>query len=207
MVCGLKISPKFSKQFTLPTWVPLDPQANRMLIEEFLRAPNESFSKQGADASWAEKQIKLNAAFAKKRITFAQAQLDLYSFGKTQTAYRLNYGNCQADNPQLKDPARWGEAIHYPGIKIQYAPDIIRPLFREYFSMDDGSFNEVFLYEGKVYDYIMGGTVNPALGVPDDNQMVVNRHEKKIYKGESQTTLVMNNICFFNYQPVQDETK
>jgi hypothetical protein len=206
MVCGLKISPKFSKQFTLPTWVPLDPQANRMLIEEFLRAPNEGFRKQDADAVWAEEQPKLKAAFAKKRITFAQAQLDLHDFGKPQKVYRLDYGNCHADNPQLEDPAQWGLAIHYPQIRTQYAPDFIRPLYKQYFSMD-GYLNEVFLYEGKVYDYIMGGTVNPALDVPDDNQLVVNRHERWTNPGNKKVRLVLNNICIFNYQPVQESTK
>lgn len=205
MVCGLKIAPKFSQQFTLPTWTPLDPEANRTLIEEFLQAPYEVRRNQYSDAVWAEEQPKLKAAFAKKRITFAQAQLDLYSLGKTQTAYRLDYGNCQADNPQLNDPARWGEAIHHAEIKTQHAPEVIRQLYREYFSVDR-HLAEVFLYEGQVYDFIMHGYISTATGL-GENHLTVNRHAQKTYKGEIQPALLMNNICIFNYQPIQEATK
>ena len=202
MACGLKIAPQFSQQFTLPGWTPIDPEANRTLIEEFLRAPYEGFRKQDADAVCAEEQPKLKTAFANKRITFSQARLDLYNLGKVQTVYRLDYGNCQADNPQLKNPSQWGWAIRYAKIRTQYSPDIIRPLFQQYFPMDDGYFNEVFLYEGKAYDYILGGPVNPETGL-GENQMVVNRHEQKTYKGDKRPVLLINNICIFNYQPTQ----
>jgi uncharacterized protein len=206
MVCGLKIAPKFSQQLTLPSWVPLDLEANRALIKEFVHAPDEGRKNQYSEALWVEKQSQLDAAFAKGHITFAQAQLDLYNLGKPQTAYRLDYGNCQADNPQLKDTAQWGMAIHHAEVITQHAPEIVRSLFKEYFPLQSGSLNEVFLYEGKVYDYIIGGVVNQATGL-GENQMVVNRHEQKTYKGESRPTLEMNNICIFNYQPVLEVTK
>lgn len=205
MACGLKIAPKFSKQFTLPTWTPLDPIANRALIEEFLRAPYEGSRKANADAVWAEEQPLLEAAFAKKRITFAQSQtkLDLYNLSKTETVYRLDYGNCHADNPQLNNPAQWNKGLNPPIIRTQYAPDVVRPLYKQYFPMSK-YMNEVFLYEDKVYDFIMGGPEDPARG---NNQMVVNQYVQKIYKADTRPTLLMNNVCIFNYQPVRKELK
>jgi uncharacterized protein YecT (DUF1311 family) len=202
MACGLKIAPQFSQWFTLPTWTPVE-NVNPALIEEFLRAPwmDTSIKKEKKDALWEEDRPKVEAAFAEKRLTFLQAQLDLYNLGKAQTAYRLDYGNCQANNPQLNDPTQWGMAIHYAEIQIQYKPDIVRPLFKEYFPLQHESHHEVFLFDGKTYSYVMHGTTNPAIA-PDDNWMVVNRHEQKTYKGESQPTLLMKNICIFNYQPI-----
>ena len=199
MVCKLQIAPKFGRQITLPTWTSLDPEANRALIEEFLRAPYDGNAKNKyTDLVLAEQKSQLDAAFSGKRITFSEAQLDLYNLGKPQLAYRLDYGNCQADNPQLNDPAQWAMPTHYAEIKTQFAPNIVRSLFKEYFSVDNFLGN-VFLYEGKVYDYWMSGTMNPATGL-GDNQLVMNHHGPKEIGGS--TDLVMRNICVFNYQPM-----
>jgi uncharacterized protein len=207
MVCGLKIAPKFSKQFMLPSWKSVE-NVNPAMIEEFIRAPwmDSSLKKEDKDALWEEERPKIEAAFAKKRLTFSKAQLDLYNLGKAQTVYRLDYGNCQADNPQLKDPAEWGMAIHYAEVKTQHAPEIVRSLFKEYFPLQHGSLNDVFLYEGKVYDFIIFGTVNQATG-EGENQMIVNRHERWTNPSNKKVRLVLNNICIFNYQPVQESTK
>ncbi len=204
MVCKLQIAPKFSRQITVPFWTSLDPHANRALIEEFLRAPYPVVGNKYTDALWNEEKPKLEAAFSEKRITFAKTKLDLYNLGKPQLAYRLDYGNCQANNPQLEDPAQWAMPTRYAEIKTQFAPDIVRGLFKEYFSTDF-YFGNVFLYEGKVYDYVMNGAVNPATGL-GDNQLVINRHGAE-EADSNRANLLMRNVCIFNYKPMQGVIK
>lgn len=204
MVCGLKIAPEFRHEFTLPTWTPLNIQTNHELIQEFVHAPNEVRRNQYSGAVWAQDQSQLDAAFVSGRMTFSKGVLDLYGLGKPQTTYRLDYGNCQADNPQLKNPSQWGKAIHAPKIRTQYAPETVRSLFTEYFSVDT-YLNEVFLYKGRVYDFIMDGSINQAVGTDDYNQMLINRHDQRT--DPSGLSLWMNNICTFNYEPLKGLTK
>lgn len=207
MACGLKIAPEFRNRLSLPTWTPLDPEANRALIEEFIRAPWQNVSTVDADKRiWQEERDEIEKAFSEKRIGFSEAQLDLYNLNKTGTVYRLDYGNCEADNPQFKNRPRWDRKINPAQVKIQHAPNVIRPLFEQYFPLQHSPFNEVLLFDGKIYDFAMGGKSNDnEEGPPADNWFVVNRRDTWINPGVKKVRLIMNNICRFNYQPTQGE--
>lgn len=213
MACGLKIAPEFRDKLTLPEWTPLDPEANRALIEEFIRAPwvdSTNLTQKDKDELWEEDRPKVEKAFAEKRITFSQAQLDLYNLGQAQLAYRLDYGNCQALNPQLelKNRKNWGKqkTVSAP-VKIQHAPEVIRVLYKQYFPIGRSDLHEVFLYNGKVYDYWMSGTGQTWKSPPEFIELYVNRHERWTNPGTEKTRLIMDNICRFNYQPKQGESK
>lgn len=205
MACGLKIAAEFRDQLTLPTWMQLDLEANRTLIEEFIRAPWQDGSNDGSDERrWQEAYDKIEKAFAKKRITFSQAQLDLYNLGNKQTAYRLDYGDCEANNPQFKDRQKWGWEIHSASVQIQPAPEITRALFQQYFPIGRSPLSEVFLYGGKAYSFWMQGKSNMSGvgGSPAQNILIIDRHERWIEPISKEVNLHKDNICFFSYQPI-----
>jgi len=209
MACGLKIAPEFSNRLSMPTWTALDPQANRALIEEFIRAPWQNVSTVGADERiWQETRDEIEKAFSEKRIGFSESQLDLYNLGKKGTAYRLDYGNCKINNAHFKDRQKWNKLIHPAAVKIQYAPDVVRPLFKQYFPLQHSPFNEVFLFDGKIYEFAMGGSINHSEEQPPaNNGLGVNRRETWINPGDEQVFLHLDNICSFNYQPTQGDKK
>lgn len=215
MACGLKIAPEFRDQIILPTWTPLDPKANRALIEEFIRAPWQDVAdKNVPNQMWELERPYIEKALAENRLSFSQAKLDLYNLGEAQTAYRLGFGDCEANNPQFSDRERWDEKIHPASVQIHHAPEVVRPLFKRYFPLQHEPLNEAFLYAGKVYDFGMGG-VNLVVGatIPGkkepltENWLGVNRRERWTNPGNKKIRLSMDNICRFNYQPTQGEIK
>ncbi len=121
MACGLKIAAEYRQQIILPNWIPLNTEANRRLIEKFMRAPwqDAGITQQDKDALWEEERPKIEQAFFEKRLSFSTAQLDLYNLGKPQTAYRLDYGDCQTNNPQFTDRGQWGKAIQPAPVKTR----------------------------------------------------------------------------------------
>jgi len=207
MVCGLKIAPEFRDRLTMPEWAPLDPAANLEWIEEFVRAPwvdATSLTQKGRDELWEEDRPKIEQAFAEKRITFSQAQLDLYNLGQAQLAYRLDFGNCEALNPQLtfQNRKNWGKQKTVPApVQIQHAPEIVRELFEQYFPLGRSPLHEVFLFDGKVYDYVMAGTGATWKSPPEFLDLYVNRRERWTNPGVEQQRLIMDNICRFQYIP------
>lgn len=211
MVCGFRIAPEFRDRFTLPQWTPLDPEANRALIEDFMRAPwqdAKSMTQEEKNKMWELDRPDIEKALAEKRLTFSQAELDLYNLGKRQTAYRLDYGNCEANNPQLKERDKWGWEIQHAPVKIQHAPEIIRLLFKRYDPLHVGIIGDVFLYAGQIYTFVMHGKANPSEEAPPaDNWLIVNRYERWAIPGDIKVNLRMNNVCIFNYQPIQKGSK
>ncbi|MDI1278939.1 hypothetical protein [Methylobacter sp.] len=208
MACGLKIAPEFRNRLSLPTWTPLDPEANRALIEEFIRAPWQDAPDGSDERRWQEERDEIEKAFSEKHIGFSEAQLDLYNLGKKGTAYRLDYGDCKINNAHFKDRQKWNKLIHPASVQIQHAPNVIRSLFQQYVLLQHSPFNEVLLFDGKIYDFAMGGKSNDNEGGPPaDNWFVVNRRDQKTYPNDKikKITLLMNNICRFNYQPTQGE--
>ena len=209
MVCGLQVAPRFRQQITFPEWSPLDPEANRSLIEEFFRAPwqDARIPEQNKLRLWEEERPKVEAALAAKRLTFSEARLDLFNVGKEQLTYRLDYGTCQADNQQLANKPDWTTSSKSAPIQIQHAPPIIRPLFQEYFPIGRGAAQEAFLFGGKTYTYWMMRGVDQH-GVPQhDYPLYVNRHERWAVHGDSKVNLTEHNKCRFDYQPNQEESK
>lgn len=211
MACGLKIAPEFHDQLTLPEWTPLDPEANRALIEAFIRAPwvdEPSVTQKRKDELWEEERPKIEKAFDEKSITFSQARLDLYNLGQAQLAYRLDYNNCQALNPSFRNRKNWGKqrTVSAP-VQIQHAPEIVRELFKQYFPLEHSPLSDVFLYDGKVYDYWMLGTGATWKYPPEFVELYVNRHERWNVPGSHEVDLQMDNICRFKYQPKQGESK
>lgn len=201
MACELMVAPGFQQQITFPAWVPLDPEANLALIEEFVRAPWENGVVKGASQRrWDEERPQIEAALVAKRLTFSKAQLDLYNLGRMQPAYRLDFGTCEIDNPQLTDgPTRWWEEPLRPArVKTQQAPGVIRPLIQEYVSFDNGTASETFLYGGQTYTYGM-------MGDEGKKQLYVNRHERRTNLVNHKLYLTKSNICTFDYKPINEE--
>jgi uncharacterized protein len=217
MVCGLKVAPDFHDQIILPSWTPLDPEANRDLIEAFVRAPWEgSSNKNAANEMWEIERPRVEKAFAEKHISFSRANLDLFNVGQSQAAYRLEYGDCEANNPLLHKSAFWKELkIHNEEVKVHQAPEVVRALFQQYFPLQREALNDVFLYDGKVYDYAMGSGRKPDRST-DDLETVeknnvwqmwlgVGRRERWINPGNNKVRLSMSNICSFSYRPLPEQ--
>jgi uncharacterized protein len=213
MVCGLKVAPAFRDKITFPTWTPIESKDNLALIEAFIRAPWQDGSNDGSDQRrWDENRADIEQAIKEKRLTFSQANLDLYNLGQAQPAYRLDYdyGNCEASNPGLNERRQWEVLrIHPVSVQIQHAPDVVRKIFSQYRPLQHGPLGEVLLFEGKVYDYGMGSH-EPEQHASDDAETAqnrpwyigfgVNRHERwSNLRGD--VLLHMNNICRFQYQP------
>jgi hypothetical protein len=153
-----------------------------------------------------ENRPYIEQALAEKRLTFTQAKLDLYNLGEAQTAYRLDYGGCEeANDTHDSEPSSWGHLVVRPApVQIQYAPEVVRPLFRQYFPLQHGPMNEVFMYDGKTYEYGMGSHYD----VYDDVNEIwlsVNRRERWEIPGDKKVNLHMVNICKFEYHPIQGE--
>jgi uncharacterized protein len=204
MACGLKIAPEYRQQIILPNWIPLNTEANRGLIEEFMRAPwqDAGIPQQDKDVLWEEERPKIEQAFFEKRLSFSTAQLDLYNLGKPQTAYRLDYGDCQTNNPQFTDREQWGKAIQPAPVKTHYNPKIALALFQQYFSVQREALREILVFNGKTYDFVMGGNNSNLEESPAENRFVVNRHELRNYSSTKNPSLDVENICIFNYKPL-----
>lgn len=205
VVCGLKIAPEFQEKIILPQWTPIDhPEGYLGLIEEFIRAPRQdsSLPQQRKDLAWEEERPEIEQALAENRLSFSKATLDLYNLGKPQTAYRLDPGDCQTLNPQLSDRKQWGNRIElmHTHIKTQFAPEVVRPLFKQYFPLSSAPLNDIFIFGGKTYSYVMGYSSNLPRQ-PGENGLWINRHERWINPGNDKVRLTMNNICFISYQP------
>lgn len=213
MACGLKIAPEFRDQLSLPAWTPLDPQANRALIEEFIRAPWQVASAKGADNQrWEKERPDVDKALAEKRLTFSQANVDLFNLGRAQPAYRLDYGSCAASNPQFRDRSKWGGIITPAAVQIHHAPHVIRSIFKQYFPLQHEALNEIFIYRGQVYDFAMAGTEGAFEPDADkllapENRFGVGRHERWVIPGEKNAALHISNVCQFIYRPIQVEQK
>jgi uncharacterized protein YecT (DUF1311 family) len=206
MACGLKIAPEFRGKITLSNWTPLDPEANRSLIEEFIRTPwqDPHIPQQKVDALLQEERTKIEQAIAEKRLSFSTAQLDLYNLGKPQTAYRLDYGDCWVS----KERKQWDRAIQLAPVKIQIAPEIAKTLFKQYFTVEKSIDGNIFRYGGKTYSYWMHGYSNHLEELPPaNNSLYIDRLEQKHYSNDTQVTLFGKNICLFNYQPTSGEAK
>jgi|CXWL01.1.fsa_nt_gi uncharacterized protein len=204
MACGLKIAPEFRGKITLPNWIPLNPEANRGLIEEFIRAPwQNAWSLEDADGKeWQKERPEIELALAKKRLLFSTAQLDLYNLGKPQTVYRLDYGDCQIINRYLSDREQWDKVIQPSSVKTQYAPDTVRALFRQYFSVQKEALRDILVFNGKTYDYLMRGTKPSLEEFAPENVFVINRHEQRYHStAKNPFHIDFDNICLFNYQP------
>lgn len=194
MVCGLKVAPRFQQQITVPEWLSLDPEANRALIEEFIRAPWQGASdKETEQRIWEHERPKVESALAAKRLTFSETRLDLYNLGRAQLAYRLDYGTCNSDNQQLSNNAEWEAPV-----QIQHAPAVIRSLFTEYLPLDSGTANEAFLYGEKTYTYIRDR---------GDASLYIDCHERWTNPGADKVRLTMRNKCRLGYQSIKEESK
>ncbi|MBI5556782.1 MAG: DUF1311 domain-containing protein [Deltaproteobacteria bacterium] len=203
MVCGLQVAPRFQQLITFPEWTPLGPEANLVLIEEFIKAPREdSPNKKAPQKMWEAERPKIEAALAAKRLTFSEARLDIFNLGTLQLAYRLDYGTCRADNPQLANKDEWGRRAKSAPIKIQHAPAVIRQLFKDYSPIGSGTVQETFLYGGKTYTYWM------MRGEEQYNYpLYVNRHERWVNPVSLEVHLTEHNKCRFDYQPNKEESK
>ena len=214
MVCGLKIAPEFRDKITLPTWMPIESKNKLALIEAFIRAPWQVVvDKNVSNQMWNQERPDIEKAFKNKRLSFMQSNLDLYNLGKAQPAYRLDYdyGNCIANNPDLNKREKWADLVIHPAaVQIQHAPEVVRSIFTQYRPRQHEPLGEVMLFEGKVYDYGMGSH-EPAKRASDDTENApyrswyigfgVNRHER--WSNGEDTLLHMDNICRFQYQPIQ----
>lgn len=211
VACGLKIYPEFRHQLTLLAWKAIDAQENLALMEAFLRAQwvdVTSVSQQKKDALWESKRQKIELALAEKRLSFSTARLDLYNLGEPKLYYRLDYGDCEASNPQFMNRERWGYAISAAPVQIQAAPEITRKFFKQYFPLERSPVGEVFLYGGKTYLFWMYGKSNPSEeGPPADNWLMIDRLGEKVYAGDTRLTLFRTNICHFSYQPIPEGSK
>ena len=212
MACGLKIAPEFRQQITLPEWTPLDARASRGLIEEFIRAPWQdatSLSQQEKDALWEEDRPEIEQALAEKRLSFSSAQLDLYNLGQSQKAYRLDLGDCESKNADFANPKFWGEKIDAASIRIQFAPEVAKPLFDQYFTVEKTIFGNAFIFAGKTYSYYMHGKANYVNEdePPAENWLEVFRNETWTNPGNNKISLSRDYICNFNYQPTQGVSK
>lgn len=209
MACELKIAPEFAGQIVKPNWVSLDIETNRMLIEEFIRAPWES----GVSMTQKQKDEileidRMEKSIANKELSFSRAQLDLYNLGKPQTAYRLDYGDCRALNSNLDNPRKWEWGNKSTSVKTQHAPEVVRQIFSQYIPLQHAPLDNVFLYEGKVYDYWMAKSQPGPWKAPAEfADLRVNRREIATYAEADKTYLVLRNVCHFNYKPVQGEQK
>jgi len=212
MVCGLKIAPEFRDKITLPKWTPIESKDNLALIEAFIRAPWQDSSNDGSDQRrWDENRPDIEKSLKKNQLFFMQSNLDLYNLGRAQPAYRLEYGNCKANNPDLNKREMWANLVIHPAaVQIQHAPEVVRSIFTQFRPLQHGPLGEVMLFEGKVYDYGMGSH-EPENRVSDDTETAenrpwyiglgVNRHER--WSNGEDTLLHMDNICRFQYQPTQ----
>ncbi len=198
MVCGLKVAPKFKEKIIFPDWKAVA-NPNPAMIEELLMAPWANENSDSKKTLWNEQRPDMDTAFAEKRLKLSEAEIDLYNLGKAQTAYRLDYGNCEAINPQLKERQKWGQASHVANILTLMAPIIFHQLQKDYSIWFDLS-REVFLYDGKIYFYGMNGSDNGGEKY-NDNNFIVNRFREENFDNKRKV-LMMKNTCIFNYRPV-----
>lgn len=210
VACGLKIAPEFRGKIILPHWTPMDhPEGYSRLIEEFIRMPWQELHtpQEKAETELQKERTKIEQALTENRLSFSTAELDLYNLGKPQTAYRLDYGDCQTSNPQFTDREQWGKAIQPAPVKIQVAPEIVKTLFKQFFTVEKTIYGNVFIYGGKTYSFWMHGYSDHA-GVPTvENWLYIDRLEQKLYSNDTQLTLIRKNICIFKYQPISGEKK
>jgi len=195
MVCDLKILPEFQKLITFPHWTPLDPEANRKLIENFLQAPWDY-----DEEIWALDKPGVDAAFAANTITFSKGFFDLFNLGEKQTTYRLEYATCQEDNPQLGGNI-WNLPLSPARVISQHSPEALRAILEnhDYFGASDSG--EVFFFGGKTYYYWMGGYWLDNGEV--ENQLHVREIKKRnhgVSKGLN-PSLMRNEVCTFFYEP------
>ncbi len=210
MVSGLKIAPKFQNLLTLPEWTPLDPEANRSLIEAFIRASwadARLMSDAEKDKRWEEERPGIEKAFAEKRIAFSQAQLDLYNLGKNQTVYRLDYGR---ENFTLGNIKSWRKRNTSP-IIIQYAPEIIKSLYKYIIQWRVDILGELFIYDGKTYSYWMNGEYIPSKSPPYHVKFDIFRTDRHLREASPKTNpismelrLQRDHICTFLYKSPQE---
>ena len=207
VACGLKIAPEFRGKIILPHWTPMDhPEGYLGLIEEFIRMPWQEphIPQQEVETLLQEELTKIEQALTENRLSFSTAELDLYNLGKPQTAYRLDYGDCQIRNPQFADRKHWNRAIQLAAVKIQIAPESAKTLFKQYFTVEETIHGNIFIYDGKTYSYLMSGYSNHLEELPPaENSLTINRHERWINPGDGKVSLHLDNICFINYQPNQ----
>lgn len=211
MACGLKIAPEYRHQILLPYWIPMDhPEGYPGLIEEFIRMPWQEphTHQQEVETELQEELTKIEQALTENRLSFSTAELDLYNLGKPQTAYRLDYGDCQIRNPQIADRTHWNRAIQLAAVKIQIAPESAKTLFKQYFTVEKTIHGNIFIYGGKTYSYLMDGYSNHLEELPPaENSLIINRHERWTEPISKEVNLNMRNICFFKYQPNQGVPK
>ena len=207
MACQLHITPRFSRQFVIPEWRLLRERLSTGMVEEFIRAPWEGsdISEVIKDRIWQEDRIKVQKALAEKRISFSTSNLDIYNLGRKYPAYRLDYGNCRANNPQLAQGSEeWARPITPAPVQIQYSPKRVENLFRQYAPLERGTIlGDAFLYGGQTYMYLMSGNWD---GTKSSNRLIVNRYYKEMI-GKTKVALVKRNICIFDYQPIAGERK
>jgi hypothetical protein len=203
MVCELKVAPECRQQITFPNWTPLDPEKNRELIEEFLRTPWRAGSSQPNSTLkkeiFQEEKTKINEAITAKTLTFAKDTLDLYNMGQPQTAYRLDYGTCYAANSEIDDPKHWNRPLIAAPVKIQLAPEIVRPLFEEFFPIDRAPASEVFGYGGQTFSYYMFGYIDKR-GGGIENWLDIFRHEQWLNPIGHVVRLNRGWVCRFQYK-------
>lgn len=203
MVCELKIAPEFQKEITFPNWTPLDPEAHRDLIEEVLRTPWKAAGfPAGEEEVWSDIKSGLDAAFEAKTVTFSKGEIDLFNLGKSQLAYRLDYGACRDQNPQLAS-TQWEAPLRTAAIKIQHAPDVVRKLFSDYVPLMRSPSSEVFHFRGQTYSYWMAGYVTRGLEI--ENTLQIRQLGLWAHRGEKARNLSEFQICIFSYNALGGE--
>jgi hypothetical protein len=201
MVCRLKIAPKFQSILVSPEWTPLDPEANRRKIDDFIRTPwGETNLK---DEMWALYRPDIEKAFTEKHITFSHAQVDLYNLGNKQTVYLLDTDDCEEGSP-LKHMKTWRKRKTGPQ-KNQYAPEIINSLYRKYFEVGPGYVSgQLFLYNGATYSSLAIREYTPWSTPPYQLRLEINRSERWANQDSNELKLRTRNICTFLYKQPQE---
>jgi uncharacterized protein YecT (DUF1311 family) len=169
MLCETQIAPAFRKNFSLPKWEALDPEANLAMIEKFLRARvpvRTDWIGKPEEQKWREKKWKeYEPGFLQRlkagEIKFFRARFDLNHDGKQELVYRLIDRECPVD-----DPSRY----HFPGNPQLMVMDEATGEFDPEYTKYLWDVYDVLLYQGRAHLTHFGSgdnRVNNALQIYD----------------------------------------
>ena len=203
MVCGIKIHPKYAKQFTFPDWQPVELNGSISLVESAYRTPWESVrDKSAASKLWEEDRPAVEAALSEGRLTVKRAMLDLFQLGEKVETYRIDYGDCEKENADRllqHAPEQWNLPLKTSSTRTALSPNSYRFLEKSYNFSSHAPITDVFLHRDQVYWYFMHGYYPREDDLPAINKIHIRRAAINA-SADIKPTLFEKEICDINYR-------
>lgn len=208
-VCGIKISPKFAKELTIPKWVPVNLGGKLDLVESIIRSPWEGAPDQNASqVVWDDERGKLEAAFRENRLSVSTTKLDFFQLGEEIKGFRLDPGDCESNNSRQldsRDPDWWNAKLTRPDIKVWPAPEEIRKLRKKYRSLGSAmSGGDILLIRGRPYWYVMYGYYEKDADMTVINSISVDQGINQVMAWSKRPTLSVKNVCDIKYKATEN---